>query len=75
MPHLVRVVFFLAFLLAPAAYANAALGVEVTFSVGEAATIRAYFEDGHSQSPNKGKKQKSLPPGIAKNLTKLKIMR
>jgi hypothetical protein len=74
MPHLARVVFFLAFLLAPTAYANAALGVEVTFSVGEAATIRAYYEDGHSQSPNKGRKQKSLPPGIARNLARGKAL-
>ncbi len=74
MPHMARVVFFLVFLLAPAAYAHAALGVEVTFSVGEAATIRAYYEDGHSQSRNKGKGQKSLPPGIAKNLARGKPM-
>ena len=74
MSHLARVVFFLAFLLAPTAYASAALGVEVTFSVGEAATIRAYYEDGHSQSRNKGKGQKSLPPGIAKNLARGKAL-
>ena len=49
----------------------AEIGVQVGFSDGEIATIRAYYRD-HSvaqQGNGKGKKgAKGLPPGIAKNL-------
>ncbi len=51
------------------------LSVEVVFSHDEAATIRAYFHTGgyqsaggHATHGKNHKGQKSLPPGIAKNL-------
>jgi hypothetical protein len=48
------------------------VGVSVVFSDKEISSIRAYYRDNSadysSQSKNKGKGRKSLPPGIAKNL-------
>jgi len=46
------------------------VGVEVVFTDGEASIIRAYYRDHSDSKPhnNKGKKNKGLPPGIAKNL-------
>ena len=53
---------------------TATVGVEVVFSDSEIKTIRAYYEghgSGHAAGKGKGKhKQKSLPPGIAKNLAR-----
>ena len=45
-------------------------GVQVAFSDGEIATIRAYYRDqGSTANAGKGRKgDKGLPPGIAKNL-------
>ena len=42
------------------------VGVSVVFTDGEASIIRAYYSD--QKAPQKGKKSKGLPPGIAKNL-------
>jgi len=46
------------------------VGIEVVFTDGEASTIRAYYRDHGDSKPHndKGKKNKGLPPGIAKNL-------
>jgi hypothetical protein len=48
------------------------IGVQVGFSDGEISTIRAYYKNhtssGSSGKGMGGKKGKSLPPGIAKNL-------
>ena len=52
----------------------ATVGVEVTFSIDEAATIRAYFGDEHDKSGKKNKGQKALPPGIEKNLARGKAL-
>jgi hypothetical protein len=53
---------------------TATVGVEVVFSDSQIKTIRAYYEghgSGHAAGKGKGKhKQKSLPPGIAKNLAR-----
>ena len=75
MPHLIRLGLILSLFLVPSAHANAAtVGIEVTFSAGEAATIRAYFEDDRQQSSKKNKAPKSLPPGIEKNLARGKAL-
>jgi len=60
-------------LIALAAPAQASeIGVDVTFSNGEASIIRAYYRDhvGSHDGKNNGKNEgkKALPPGIAKNL-------
>lgn len=52
----------------------ATVGIEVTFSVDEAATIRAYFSDEQDRSSKKGKAPKALPPGIEKNLARGKSL-
>jgi Ni/Co efflux regulator RcnB len=54
------------------------IGVDVTFSDGEASIIRAYYRD-HTASQNgknngKSKGGKALPPGIAKNLQRGKSL-
>lgn len=75
MPHLFRFGLILTLLFMPFAHANAAtVGIEVTFSAGEATTIRAYFEDHRQQSSKKGKPPKALPPGIEKNLARGKAL-
>jgi len=75
MPHFARLFLILSLLSMPLASASAAtIGVEVTFSHDEAATIRAYFDDERYKSSNKGKGPKSLPPGIAKNLARGKTL-
>ena len=75
MTHIIRFSLILAILSMPFAQAHAAtVGIEVTFSVDEAATIRAYFGDEHNQSSKKGKGPKALPPGIAKNLARGKSL-
>jgi hypothetical protein len=43
-------------------------GVEVVFTDSEASTIRAYYRDHAAPRNGKNKKNKGLPPGIAKNL-------
>ena len=51
----------------------AEVGVQVTFTSGEASIIRAYYHDGHATQPGKKKGkhgQKTLPPGIARNLAR-----
>jgi hypothetical protein len=75
MPHIIRLGLCLSLLFLPLAQAGAGtLGVGVTFSVGEATTIRAYYTDAHNVSSKKGKGPKSLPPGIAKNLARGKAL-
>lgn len=44
------------------------------FTQGEAAIIRAYFEDQGAVRPERGKKAKGLPPGIARNLQRGKAL-
>lgn len=48
--------------------AAAEIGVQVVFSDGDAAIIRAYYRDHGYAVAGKKKKKKGLPPGIAKNL-------
>jgi hypothetical protein len=51
----------------------AEVGVQVVFTDGEASIIRAYYHDGHATQPGKKKGkhgQKTLPPGIARNLAR-----
>lgn len=57
-------------LVLPTASLATEVGVEVVFTDGEASIIRAYYRDHSDSKPhnNKGKKDKGLPPGIAKNL-------
>ena len=75
MPHAIRFFLILSLLSVPLVSANAAkIGVEVTFSHDETATIRAYFDDERRQSSKKAKGQKSLPPGIEKNLARGKAL-
>lgn len=55
------------------------VGVSVEFSDKEISTIRAYYRDHSSSNSNKGngkkgKGNKSLPPGIAKNLQRGKAL-
>jgi len=59
----------------PAAHADE-LGVGVVFSDGEIETIRAYYhrDDALSHYGKSKKKQKGLPPGIAKNLQRGKAL-
>lgn len=54
---------------------SAEIGVEVVFSNGELATIRAYYENtstkpAHSGGMGMGGGLSALPPGIAKNLAR-----
>lgn len=50
--------------------AAADTGIDVIFSDGEIATIRAWYRDhsGRESGSKRGKDRGSLPPGIAKNL-------
>ncbi len=54
------------FALAAPAYAGE-IGIDVVFTDSEASIIRAYYRD-HVVPQNGKKKNKGLPPGIAKNL-------
>lgn len=77
MPYIMRLGLILSLLFLSLAHAHAntaTLSVGVTFSVGEAATIRAYFGDQHVQGSKKGKGPKALPPGIEKNLARGKAL-
>lgn len=68
------------FLALTASYnAAAEFGVSVEFSDKEVSVIRAYYEDSasggsHKDNSKKGKGNKSLPPGIAKNLERGKTL-
>jgi len=44
------------------------IGIGVVFSDGEISVIRAYYRDHTARPAAKGKRGKSLPPGILKNL-------
>ena len=46
----------------------AEVGISVVFSDDEITVIRAYYHEHVVSNDHKGKKQKGLPPGIAKNL-------
>jgi len=77
MPHIIRLGLVLSLLVLPLAHTHAntaSLSVGVTFTVGEAATIRAYFGDHHAQGSKNGKGPKALPPGIEKNLARGKAL-
>lgn len=50
------------------------VGVSAVFTDGEASIIRAYYEDRLTHRSGKGKKQKRLPPGIARNLQRGKAL-
>ncbi len=54
------------FAFAAPAYAGE-IGIDVVFTDSEASIIRAYYRD-HTVPQNGKKKNKGLPPGIAKNL-------
>ena len=56
---------FTMFALVAPAYAGE-VGVQVVFTAGEAATIRAYYQDRGAPRTGKKKCKKGLPPGIAK---------
>jgi hypothetical protein len=66
--------FLAILLLTTSGYSMAAeVGVQVTFTSGDASIIRAYYHDGHASQPGKKKGkhgQKTLPPGIARNLAR-----
>ena len=57
-----------AFLLVTTPAFSADLHVEVHFTSDEASIIRAFYEQGRAQKKPPGKGNRSLPPGIAKNL-------
>jgi Ni/Co efflux regulator RcnB len=65
-----------ALLLVAQAATAAEAGIQITFSDREISVIRAYYSEQHVQpvAKGKGKGQKSLPPGIAKNLQRGKSL-
>jgi hypothetical protein len=69
MPKLLHAVLVLAVLLACSGQSAATeLSVQVVFGHDEIAIIHDYFNDHKDQKNHKSKGNKSLPPGIAKNL-------